>query len=186
MRTPIRLNRLGRLTRLLTMTAALIAVIGASAVASASTTTTASAASVSVTYSLVGMGTSVPGGVCLDCQPPTMVSSGTATCTACLAGKPASGSFAISLVVHTFPPSPCKVKEVTGTLGLTWNNGTTSSAAVDGKFKDSNALLLSGTFGTTDAVYPSDQAAILLSNFPPSPCLAATNPITGTLALSVP
>jgi hypothetical protein len=115
-----------------------------------------------------------------------MVSSGTATCSVCAVGTPASGSFAISLVVHTFPPSPCKVKDVTGTLGLTWNNGTTSSAAVDGKFKDSNTLVLSGAFGTTDAVYPSGQAAILLSNFPPSPCLAATNPITGTLTISTP
>ena len=115
-----------------------------------------------------------------------MDGSGTATCSVCIDGKPASGDFAISLVVQTFPPSPCKVKAVSGVLDMTWADGTTSSATVSGKFRDSKALSLAGTVSPTDAVYPSAPVTILLSNYPPSPCLAATNPITGTLALSSP
>jgi hypothetical protein len=170
-----------RLTRLLAVAATLVAV-GAPALTSA---TTASATTASAIYSLAGTGSSVPGGGCLDCQPPSMNASGTAACSLCIVGKPASGNFAINLVVQVFPPSPCKVKTVSGVLNTTWSDGTTSSATVSGKFRDSKTLQLSGTFSATDAVYPSAAATILLSNFPPSPCLAATNPITGTLAISV-
>jgi hypothetical protein len=180
---PIVFTRLGRLTRLLALAATLIVVPAASAVTAAAT---ASAASAPVTYSLAGTGTSVPAGICVDCQPPTMDASVTATCSACLPGQPTGGTFAISLVVQTYPPSPCKVKSVTGLVTTTWNDGRTSSATVSGKFRDSKTLALAGSFGATDAVYPGDPATILLSNFPPSPCLAATNPITGTLAISTP
>jgi hypothetical protein len=182
MHTPTRFSPLGRLTRLLAVAAVLVVVPGASAVASV---TSASATSASATYSLAGTGSSVPGG-CLDCLAPMMDASGTATCSVCIAGKPTSGDFAITTIVQTFPPSPCKVKAVSGTLDMTWSDGTTSSATVSGKFRDSKSLSLSGIFSATDAVYPSDPVTILLSNFPPSPCLAATNPITGTLAISTP
>jgi hypothetical protein len=169
----------GRLTRLLAVATTLVVVVfGAPAVASAT--------SPSVSFSLAGTGSSVPGGGCLDCLGPTMDVSGTATCSLCIAGKPTSGDFAISLGVVTFPPSPCKVKSVSGTLRMTWDDGTTSSATVGGKLRDSKSLSLSGTFSATDAVYPSAAATILLDNFPPNPCLAATNPITGTLAISTP
>jgi hypothetical protein len=90
----------------------------------------------SQTYSLAGTGSSVPGGGCPDCQAPTMAASGTATCSACIAGKPASGDFAISLAVKTYPPSPCKVKAVSGVLDMTWGDGTTSSATINAKFRD--------------------------------------------------
>lgn len=184
MRAPTRFHpALGRLTRLLALPAALVVMLGAPALTSVAT---ASAATASATYSLAGTGSSVPGGGCLDCQPPSMNASGTAACSLCIVGKPASGNFAINLVVQVFPPSPCKVKTVSGVLDMTWNNGMTSSATVSGKFRDSKTLALSGTFSATDAVYPSASATIVVSNFPPSPCLAATNPITGTLALSIP
>jgi hypothetical protein len=78
------------------------------------------------------------------------------------------------------------VKTVSGVLDMTWGDGTTSSATVSGKFRDSKALSLAVTFSATDAVYPSAPVTILLSNFPPSPCLAKANPITGTLAISNP
>lgn len=176
-------SQLGRRTRLLALAAMLIVAPAACAVASAAT---ASAASAPVTYSLAGTASSVPGGGCVDCQPPTMDASGTATCGACLAGEPASGSFAIGLVVQTYPLNPCKVKSVTGILNVTWNDGRTSSGAVSGKFRDSKTLSLAGTLGATDAVYPGDLATILLSGFPPNPCLAATNPVTGTLEVAAP
>jgi hypothetical protein len=176
-------SRLGRRAQLLALAAVLIVAPAASAMASAAS---ASAASSPVSYSLAGTASSVPGGGCVDCQPPAMDASVTATCSACLAGDPASGSFAISLVVQTFPPSPCKVKSVTGTVNVTWNDGRTSSGAVSGKFRDSKTLALTGAFTATDPAYPGDAAMILLSNFPPNPCLAATNPVTGTLEVAVP
>ncbi len=183
MPTPIGFHpTLGRITRLLAVAAMLVVAPVVPLIASA---TPASATSASVTYSLAGTGTSIPGG-CLDCQAPSMDASGIATCSLCIAGKPTGGDFAINLIVQTFPPSPCRVKSVSGTLDVTWNDGTTSSATVSGKFRDSKTLALSGTFSAIDAVYPSGTATILLSNFPPSPCLAATNPITGSLAISTP
>ena len=92
-------------------------------------------------------------------------------------------AFTISLAVQTFPPSPCKVKTVSGTLDVSWADGTSSTASVAGKFRDSKAMSLSGTFSSTDLNYPGLPAAILLNNFPPNPCLAQIGPITGTLAI---
>ena len=66
--------------------------------------TPAAASTTSASYDLAGTGSSTPGG-CLDCQGPTMDASGTATCSICIAGKPATGSFTISLAVQTCPPS---------------------------------------------------------------------------------
>ena len=144
--------------------------------------TPAAASTTSASYDLAGTGSSTPGG-CLDCQGPTMDASGTATCSICVAGKPATGSFTISLAVQTFPPSPCKVKTVSGTLDVSWADGTSSTASVAGKFRDSKAMSLSGMFSSTDPNYPGLPASIPLNNFPPNPCLAQIGPITGTLAI---
>ena len=38
----------------------------------------------------------------------------------------------------------------------------------------------------TDPVYAGDATTLLLNNFPPNPCLAATNDITGTVAIGAP
>jgi hypothetical protein len=113
-----------------------------------------------------------------------MDASGTATCRICIAGKPPTGNVVISLGVQTFPPNPCRVKTVSGTLDVSWADGTTSTATVSGKFKDSKSLSLSGTFDSTDPTYPGLPAAIVLNNFPPNPCLAQTSPMTGTLAIA--
>jgi hypothetical protein len=147
----------------------------------------AAASSSSVSYTVTGTGSSVPGSGtgCLDCQAPAMNASGTAACSVCIAGKPTSGSFTINLGIQTFPPSPCKVKSVSGTLQMNWSDGTISTAAVSGKFHDSKALALTGAFAATDPTYAGDATTLLLNDFPPSPCLAATNPITGTLALTL-
>src|SRR5579862_1389210 len=165
----------GNLRRALALAVTVAALLAAPAAASTG----------SVSYDLAGSGSSTPGG-CFDCQGPTMDASGTATCSICAAGKPATGSFTISLDVQTFPPNPCKVKSVSGTLDVSWGDGTTSTAAVSGKFRDSKALPLSGTFSSTDPTYPGLPASIVLNNFPPDPCLAQTSPITGTLAVSAP
>ena len=142
----------------------------------------AAASGTSASYDLAGTGTSTPGG-CLDCQGPTMNASGTAACRVCLVGKPSSGTFTISLAVETFPPNPCRVRSVFGTVDVSWTDGTTSMAAVSGKFRDSKALSVSGAFSPTDPAYPGLPAALVLNNFPPNPCVAANGPITGTLAI---
>lgn len=160
---------------LLAAAATVAVVVGAPAAASASST--------SATYDLTGSGSSIPGG-CLDCQRPTMDASGTATCSVCIPGKPTSGNFTISTDVQTFPTDPCKVKSVSGTLDMTWSDGSTSTASVSGKFHDSKALSLAGSFYPVDPIWPTDPLTVLLNNFPPSPCLAATNPITGALDIS--
>src|ERR1700751_2675509 len=94
-------------------------------------------------YSLTGTASSVPGGDCLDCTAPTMNATGTATCSACVAGEPTTGSFTIDTGVATFPPTPCKVKSLSGTIEVPWGNGTTSTAPISGRFHDSKALALS-------------------------------------------
>jgi hypothetical protein len=143
------------------------------------------AASAAIYLKIEGIGSSTPGG-CLDCSGPVMGAFGTATCEACVAGEPTSGNFTITLGVQTYPPSPCRVRSVAGTLEILWNDDSTSSATVSGKFRDSKALSLTGAFDAADAVYPGDPLKILLENFPSNPCLSATNPITGTLAISTP
>jgi hypothetical protein len=159
------LNAVRRSRRLLAATAVVAGVLAAPAVASTS----------SVSYSLSGTASSMPGG-CLDCVDPTMNATGTASCSVCLPGKPASGSFTIDLGVQTFPPNPCKVKSVSGTIDVTWGDGTTSTATVTGKLHDSKALDLAAAFDATDPSFASDPLTVLLDNFPPNPCLAATQP----------
>jgi hypothetical protein len=132
-----------------------------------------------------GTGHSRPGGTCLDCLPPSMEATAATFCsTLCPPNKPTSGEFTVSLAVRTYPPSPCKVQSVTGTLDVAWSDGTTSSAAVTGRFRDSRTLALSGAFPSTDAVYASDELTVLLDHFPPSPCVDATNAISGQFIVS--
>jgi hypothetical protein len=114
-----------------------------------------------------------------------MDAAGTAACAICLPGTPASGTFRIATTVSTFPPSPCKVKSVSGTLDVTWVNGSISTTSVSGKFRDTKTLALTGTFLPTDAIYPGNSLNVGLNNYPPNPCVAATNAITGALAITV-
>jgi hypothetical protein len=115
-----------------------------------------------------------------------MDATGTAECSVCAPGKPSGGVFSINTKVTTYPPSPCKVKSVSGTLEVTWSDGSISTANVKGKFRDSKALKLAGTFYPSDPIYPTDPIKVLLNNFPPSSCMAATNEITGTMAITAP
>lgn len=143
----------------------------------------AAASATTFTFNLAGTGTATPGG-CLDCLGPTMDASGTAECTVCAPGKPTGGTFKIETAVRTFPPSPCRVKSVSGTLEVAWSDGSVSTANVSGRFRHSTTLKLTGTFYPVDPLYPTDPFKILLNNFPPSPCVAATNAITGTMAIT--
>jgi hypothetical protein len=76
-------------------------------------------------------------------------------------------------------------QERRGHLNFGWDDGTTSTASVSGRFRrDETMLAPSGAFNPTDPAYPSATVKLLLDNFPRNPCLAATNPITGTAEIT--
>src|SRR5438128_9249795 len=82
--------------------------------------------------------------------------------------------------VRTFPPSPCRVKSVSGTLEVLWDNGSTSTATVSGRLRRStDTLILTGSFFPSDPIYPTDPFKVGLNNFPPNPCVAASNAVAG-------
>ena len=49
---------------------------------------------------------------------------------------------------------------------------------------DDELLALAGAFFPSDPTWPSDPIKVLLNNYPPNPCVAASNAITGTMAIS--
>lgn len=148
-------------------------VVGVFAVAAQATT--------AVSYAVSGTETTVPGGSCLDCLAPQMDSTGTAFPVDPL--LPA-GTFTLNLTVHTFPPSPCKVKSLSGTLTIDWADATQTTVSVTGKFRDSKSVAISGTADSTSTRFPTDPMRGILTGFPPSPCTASTNATTGTLAFT--
>lgn len=133
-----------------------------------------------------GEAATIPGlSYCIDGVGCPMSATGTVACNVCLEGKPSSGAFSLNLTYTTHPPSPCKVKSVSGALSITWDNGLTSTAGVDGRFIDGKPILtLSGSFTALDPTFASAAFKAQLNNFPPNPCLAATNTISGLLAIS--
>jgi hypothetical protein len=137
-----------------------------------------------VTYSLAGTATTNGSFGCIDCLF-VMEASGTATCAACDPTDPISGAFDVSITTITsYPPSPCKVKSLGGELSVTWADGTTSSASVDGHFIDGKPILVLDGQYPPGPIFGGDTFALVLNNFPPSPCLAATNPVSGTLTMN--
>src|SRR5205807_6028205 len=121
------------------------------------------------------MAPATPG--CLDCAPASATSSGTATCSACRPGDPAGGAFSLSLTqIRSFPPNPCRVKTISGTLSVTWSDATFSTAAVSGHFTDGKPIVaLTGTVDPSSTRYSPDPIKVVLNNYPPNPCTAATN-----------
>lgn len=133
-----------------------------------------------------GEAATIPGiSYCIDGVGCPMSASGTVACSVCTEGQPSSGAFSLNLTFITHPPSPCKVKSVSGALSITWDNGLTSTASLDGRFIDGKPILtLSGSFSASDPTFASAAFKAQLNNFPPNPCLAATNTISGLLAIS--
>lgn len=133
-----------------------------------------------------GEAATIPGiSYCIDGVGCPMSATGTVACNVCMEGKPSSGAFSLNLTYITHPPSPCKVKSVSGALSITWDNGLTSTAGVDGRFIDGKPILtFSGSFAASDPTFASAAFKAQLNNFPPNPCLAATNTISGLLAIS--
>jgi hypothetical protein len=145
------------------------------------------AASTTVVYSLAGTATMAPGTPgCIDCAPASASSSGTATCSACRVGDPAGGTFSLSLTqIRLFPPNPCRVKTISGTLSVTWSDATTSTAAVSGHFTDDKPILtLTGTIDPSSTRFQAGPIRVVLNNHPPNPCSAATNAVTGALQIA--
>lgn len=171
-----------RLTRVLAVTAAAAATL-------ALTTAAAGAGTTSAVYSLTGSATmygSAPLGCIDSCTPPSSTASGSASCSLCYLPGPLFGSFNLDLpTITTFPPSPCKIKTISGTLSISWDSGLVSSALVSGRFIDDKSILtLEGTFDATDPVFAGEPLAIVLTNYPPSPCTTATNTVSGALTIS--
>jgi hypothetical protein len=112
-----------------------------------------------------------------------MSAQGTVTTASAPPGAPASGTFTLALSqINTFPPNPCRAKSVSGTLRVSWTDGRTTSATLSGRFHDSTPVLyLSGSTDASSTAYPPAPIRGVLVNFPPSPCVAATNSITGTI-----
>ena len=141
-----------------------------------------SAATLSAVYSLSGTATVDPGAcVGADCPPPESA-SGTARCSAC---APPGGAFNIRITtINTYPPGPCRVRSLSGVLSVTWSDGTTSTASVRGAPLDETSwLVLSGTVYPGSGDWATARVLILLNNFPPGPCTAATSTVTGTLII---
>jgi len=162
------------------LAAVLAVALGAPAVGGAASSTTR-------TYSLSGTTTTTPGGGCLDCLAFSSVTTGSATCTACLPGDPAAGTFTLNLpTITTYQPNPCRIKTMSGTLIINWNNGTTSTAIVSGHFDQSQPILhLSGQFDVESLVQWSyEHPGIAIPNFPTSPCVETTNPVSAALVIS--
>jgi hypothetical protein len=144
-----------------------------------------SSAAVNTYLKYDGIGETSPGSPpgCIDCSPPTMHADGIVECTVCIPGKPTSGTVSISLIVTTARHNPCKVKRVSGTLEVAWNDGSISTGELGGKLRGSD-LKLAGAFYPSDPVYPVDPIKLLLNDFPPNPCVLASNAITGTMQIT--
>jgi hypothetical protein len=160
---------------------ALAALVGAPAASEA-------AASNGLTYSIEGTAAVSPSpfNYCTDVYGCPMSDSGTATLFPPDPVHPATGTFSVRWTINTFPPNPCKVKRLDGTLDVTWSDGATSTAAVSGKFVDGKSVLkFSGAVGAATGFSGYTVAGIFIGH-PPNPCIAATSSITGGLTFFPP
>ena len=148
-----------------------------------------SAASQGVTYDVSGTASTNPAApnpnpLCAisDVFGCPMSAQGTASTAFAPPGAPASGSFTLAISqVNTFPPNPCRAKTVAGTLRVSWADGRTTTATVSGRFHDTKPILyLSGTTDASSTAFPPNPMTGVLVNYPPNPCVAAANAITGT------
>jgi len=149
------------------------------------------AASESVTYDVSGTAATDPTApnpnpscAIFDTVGCPMIAQGTVSAASAPPGAPATGSFTLSISeINTFPPSPCRAKTVAGTLRISWTDGRTTTASVSGRFHDTKPVLyFSGTTDASSTAFPPGPSARgVLVNFPPNPCVAATNAITGTI-----
>jgi hypothetical protein len=171
-----------KLSGLFVLLAVLSIVLGVPSVGGATPSTTR-------VYSLSGTTTITPGGPpgCFDCLAFSSVTTGSATCSACLPGDPISGSFTLSLpTITTYRPDPCRIKTISGTLQVIWDNGKSSTANMSGHFVDDKLTLhLTGTFDDEPLIqWAAHQAGIDMPNQRDTNCRQTTNPVSIALVIS--
>jgi hypothetical protein len=167
---------------LLVLGALAVVVVGAPAVSEA-------AASNGITYGIEGTAAVSPSpfNYCTDVYGCPMSDSGTATLYPPDPIHPATGTFSVRWTITTFPPNPCKVKRLDGSLDVAWSDGTTSTATVSGRFVDGKSVLkFSGAVGATATSFSGYTVAGVFNGLPPNPCIAATSSITGGLTFFPP
>lgn len=169
-----------RLGGLVALTALLTVVLGAPAIGGADSSTTR-------VYVLTGTATNSPGGFCTDCQAFSSITTGSASCSACLPGDPVAGSFTLSLpTITTSHPDACRIKTMSGTLRIDWDDGTSSTASVAGHFiDDKQTLQLTGKFDVEPLVqWAHSQVGVPIPKYPVSRCLQTTSPVSAALVIS--
>jgi hypothetical protein len=133
-----------------------------------------------------GVGETSPGSGkgCIECTPPHANFIGPGDCTVCLAFKPTSGTVSIRTVVITPAHHRCRIKSVAGTVEVNWNDGSISTGELAGKLGGSK-LKLGGVFSPSDPLFAADPVKVVLNAYPPSPCVSTSNPVTGTMRITV-
>jgi hypothetical protein len=171
-----------RLAGLLVLAAVLSIVLGVPATGGAAPSTTRM-------YSLSGTTTNTPGAPpgCFDCPSFSSETTGSAFCSGCLPGDPISGSFTLDLpTITTYRPDDCRIKTISGTLQVIWDNGKSSTANIAGRFVDDKLTLhLSGSFDVSNfQQWSEEKLGIKLHNYPNTPCVQTTNPVSAALVIS--
>jgi hypothetical protein len=113
--------------------------------------------------------------------------TGSATCIACLPGDPISGSFTLSLpTITTYQADQCRIKTISGTLQVIWDDGKSSTANIAGRFVDDKLTLhLAGQFDVSNLTeWAANQVGIKMHNYPNTPCVQTTNPVSAALVIS--
>jgi hypothetical protein len=170
----------GKLTGLVVLAASLTVLVGAPAVGGATSSSTV--------YLLSGTATNTPGGGCLDCLAFSSVATGSAGCSICQPGDPVSGTFTLSLpTITTYHPDTCRIKTMSGTLRIDWDDGTSSTASVAGHFiENKQTLQLTVKFDDSNfTTWAQEQAGITIpKSYPVSRCLQTTNRVSAALVIS--
>jgi hypothetical protein len=133
-----------------------------------------------------GVGETSPGSGerCIDCIQPHADFIGSGECSVCLTFKPTRGTVSIRTVVITPAHHRCRIKSVAGSVEVNWDDGITSTGQLGGKLGGS-ALKLAGVFSPSDPVFAADPMKVVLNDYPPSPCVPASSPVTGAVRITV-
>jgi hypothetical protein len=149
------------------------AILGLAVLAGATTQPGTAGAAVDMYLDIYGMegeyaptGTYDIGGPITGYQLSGSVASSSAKCTYC------TGALAVDLSITKFIGSdPCRGHFLAGSFSIAWADGSTSSGTLGGKWRDSKAMILSGT---VDAGSAFRDAAVSMLFEPFDPCQLST------------